>query len=144
MQQTIKFTTMKKMMMVLSTAGVFALFTPSAGYAQASAKNAATPAQSLEAKAERQTLKAAKELALNDEQKSKFKKFAMDRLYKIQPIQEKIKSTSDEKEKENLKLQKKQINEEFFNNVNTILTPAQQELFKKKKEELMEHKHDKK
>ncbi|GAB4208976.1 MAG: hypothetical protein Fur0023_20930 [Bacteroidia bacterium] len=132
---------MKKMMMVLGIAGASAIFTPCTMNAQMNAKSAAVPAKDIEAKAERQTAKAEKELALNEEQKSKFKKFAMDRLYKIQPIQEKIKATSDEKEKENLKLQKKQINEEFFTNVNSILTPAQQELFKKKRDELMEHKH---
>ncbi|MEW6774335.1 MAG: hypothetical protein AB1304_10105 [Bacteroidota bacterium] len=136
---------MKKMMLILGATGAMFLLTPAHVNAQsAAAKSAATPAQDLEAKANRQTERAVKELALNDEQKSKFKKFAMDRLYKIQPIQEKIKSTSDEKEKENLKLQKKQINEEFIKNVNSILTTAQQEIFKQKREELMEHKHDKK
>ncbi|GIV27217.1 MAG: hypothetical protein KatS3mg027_1031 [Bacteroidia bacterium] len=129
--------------MVLGLASVLCLMTPLMSTAQTTAKNAMTPARDLEAKANKQTEKAAKELALNDEQKSKFKKFAMDRLYKVQPINEKIKATKDEAEKQNLKAQKKQINEEFFNNVNNILTPAQQELWKKKKEELMEHKHEK-
>ncbi|MCX7727840.1 MAG: hypothetical protein N2203_00045 [Bacteroidia bacterium] len=135
---------MKKIMLVLGIAGVIVAFAPHTIHAQTSAKSTMTPAQDLEAKAERHTQEATKELALNDEQKSKFKKFAMDRLYKIQPIQEKIKAASNEKEKENLKLQKKQINDEFIKNVNTILTPAQQEIFKKKMEKKLEkdeHKH---
>lgn len=130
---------MRKVIAIFGVAGVVNFFTPNVAMAQANAKNVTTPAETIEAKAERQTQRAVKELGLNDEQKSKFKKFAIERLYKIQPIQEKLQSTSDEKEKENLKLQKKQINEEFFNNVNSILTPAQQELLKKKKEEMMEH-----
>lgn len=135
---------MKKLMFILGIAGATTIVSPTSLNAQAAAKNTTTPAKDLEAKANRQTERATKELGLNEEQKSKFKKFAMDRLYKIQPIQEKIQATSDEKEKQNLKLQKKQINEEFFNNVNSILTPAQQELLKQKKEELIEHKHGKK
>ncbi len=135
---------MKKLAFLLGVAGVVCFFTPSATMAQTTAKNTMTPAKDLETKADNQTAKAARELALNDEQKSKFKKFAMDRLYKVQPINEKIKATKDDAEKQNLKNQKKQINEEFFNNVNSILTPAQQELWKKKKEELMEHKHNNK
>lgn len=134
---------MKKLGIVFGIASTLCFIMPATTLAQSSAKNAMTPAKELEAKADRQTEQAAKELALNDEQKSKFKKFAMDRLYRVQPINEKIKATKDETEKQNLKAQKKQINEEFFNNVSTILTPAQQELWKKKIEELMEHKHEK-
>jgi hypothetical protein len=137
---------MKKLMFVFGVAGVVTLSTPSLMNAQTAGKSAAVSLKDdIEAKATRHTERATKELALNDEQKSKFKKFDMDRLYKIQPIQEKIKATSDEKEKENLKLQKKQINDEFIQNVNGILTPAQQEIFKKKIEEIIEkkenHKH---
>lgn len=136
---------MKKLGLTLGLAGAICLFAPVVTKAQKSAaKTSVSPAEELNAKAERQTLKAAKELGLNEEQENKFKKFDMDRLYKVQPINEKIKTTSDEKEKENLKMQKKQINEEFFNNIASILTPAQQEIWKKKKEEYMNHKVDKK
>ena len=128
---------MKKITLILGIAGSVAFLMPTSINAQApTAKNTMTsPADDLNAKAERQTERAAKELALNEEQKSKFKKFDIDRLYKIQPINEKIKATKDENEKAQLKAQKQQINQEFFNNVNSILTPAQQELWKKKFEE---------
>jgi len=137
---------MKKLMFVLGVTGLFTLSTPCLLNAQTAGKSAAVSLrEDIEAKATRHTERAAKELALNEDQKSKFKKFEMDRLYKIQTIKEKIEATSDEKEKENLKLQKKQINDEFIQNVNGILTPAQQELFKKKIEEIIEkkenHKH---
>jgi Spy/CpxP family protein refolding chaperone len=128
---------MKKITLILGIAGSVAFLMPTSINAQApTAKSTMTsPSDDLNAKAERQTERAAKELALNEEQKSKFKKFDIDRLYKIQPINEKIKATKDENEKAQLKAQKQQINQEFFNNVNSILTPAQQELWKKKFEE---------
>lgn len=134
---------MKKFTFILGIVGSMAFLIPTTINAQAPiAKNTmASSTDDLNAKADRQTEKAAKELALNEEQKSKFKKFDIDRLYKIQPINEKIKSTKDENEKAQLKAQKQQINQEFFNNVNSILTPAQQELWKKKFDELKEEKH---
>lgn len=132
---------MKRLSFVLGMAGFVLLTNPFSIQAQTMAKKSTNTAVSIEDKAERQAAKATKELGLNDEQRSKFKKFAADRLYKVQPINEKIQTTSDETEKANLKAQKKQINEEFFNNVNSILTPAQQEIWKKKREELQNHKH---
>ncbi len=137
---------MKKLGLVLGVASIAWLTTPTVSNAQTTAKVATKPAPTIEERAEKQTMKAVKELGLNDEQKAQFKKFALDRLYKVQPINEKIQSTSDEKEKASLRTQRKQINEEFFNNVNGILTPAQQEIWKKKKEEMINkhkeaHKH---
>lgn len=131
---------MKKLGFVLGVTGLVCVTTPAVGVAQTAAKNAMTPAEDLNAKADRHTAQAVKELGLNDEQKSKFRKFEIDRLYRVQPINEKLRSISDEKEKERLREQKRQINEDFFKNVSTILTPAQQEIWKKKKEELMEKK----
>ncbi len=136
---------MRKMMVILGIAGSSALFIPCTMNAQMSVRSASVPAKNvtedIEAKAEKQTAEAERELALNEDQKSKFKKFAMDRLYKIQPIQEKIKSTTDENEKEKLKKEREQINDEFIKNVNSILTPAQQELFKKKIDEMKKAKN---
>lgn len=130
---------MKKLAFTLGIAGLVTVLNPAASHAQTAANNNKTTLTSYEdinTKADKQTAEATKELGLNDEQKSKFKKFAMDRLYKIQPINEKIRAAKDEKEKENLKAQKKQINDEFIKNVNGFLTPQQQEIFKKKLEEL--------
>lgn len=137
---------MRKLLIILGVAGVGLFLNQNVVCAQqqkvSSPSRAVTPYEDLNAKAEKQTQEATKDLGLNDEQKSKFKKLAMERLYRIGPINEKIQSSTDESEIEKLKIQKKQINDEYIKKVNEFLTPNQQELFKKKLDEIKQQRRE--
>jgi hypothetical protein len=128
---------MKKLMFVFGVAGVVTLSTPSLMNAQTAGKSAAvSQREEIEAQVERDLLEISKDLNLNEQQKSVFKKLDTDRLYKIYPIKEKIKTTTDENEKQKLIAEREKINDEYIKNFNSYLTPAQQEIFKKKIEEM--------
>ncbi len=126
---------MKKLGLVLGVAGLLAFISPSV-VAQNKQASVTQPKESIEEKAEKQAAKATKEIGLNDEQRSKFKKFASDRLYKITPLKEKMNATADATEKANLKKQIEAINTEYIDRVNLMLTPEQQQKFKVYIEEL--------
>lgn len=83
----------------------------------------------------RESERMAKELGLNDDQKTKVKNYAFERITANQAIREKMKSMPDGPDKKALHKQTKGNKDKFMTNVNSVLTPEQQTKWKQLIEE---------
>lgn len=78
----------------------------------------------------RESERMAKELGLNDDQKTKVKNYAFERITANQAIREKIKGMPDGPDKKALHKEMKGNKDKFMSNVNNVLTPEQQTKWK--------------
>lgn len=88
-----------------------------------------------EERAERETNRMTRELTLTTEQQSQFKAFALERINGIKSLQDKIKASTDQAEKESLQNEIKVVGEKFDTNVKSILTAEQLPKWEAKKEQ---------
>jgi hypothetical protein len=116
---------MKKLFLTISVLSALT-FTAAAQADRKPAPTTAAEAQSPEERATNETAKASASLGLNDNQKAKFKQFALDRATANKPLREKGKASTNKAEKQTIHSQLKANNEKFFSSVNAILTPEQQ------------------
>lgn len=79
-----------------------------------------------EQKADKETNNSASKLNLTEDQKAKFKVFALDRIRSNKAVREKIKTAPSDAEKQKLHSEIKANSEKFFSNVSGILTADQQ------------------
>lgn len=79
-----------------------------------------------EQKAQAETAKATKKLALNDKQKAIYKQFVLQRMAVNKPIRQKLKATTDLATRESLKKELNANRDKFRTNVNAMLNPEQQ------------------
>lgn len=79
-----------------------------------------------EQRADKETTKATTALSLNEDQKAKFKTYALDRIRSNRALREKAKASTDKTEKQKLHQEAKANNDKFYNNVNSILNADQQ------------------
>lgn len=113
---------------------------------ESKAQTAARPAQSKqerpmptpEEQAQKQTDRATREFGLTTDQQSKFKAFALERINTVQPIREKMKTTTDKAERQKMHGEMKAANDKFDQNVKGILTAEQLPKWEARKEQHME------
>lgn len=133
---------MKKIFLTLAAFSALT-FSVAAQNTQKTAANAEQAPLTPEQKADKETANAAAKLGLNDDQKAKFKVYALDRIRSNKALREKAKASTNAEEKKSLHTESKANHEKFFTNVNSILTADQQTKWANHKKK-MEEKRDKK
>jgi hypothetical protein len=115
---------MKKLLLTIATVSALTL----TGVAQNNQKAAGTEQAPLtpEQKADKETNNAAAKLGLTDDQKAKFKVYALDRVRSNNAIREKAKASKNADEKKAFRAEAKANHDKFSTNVNSILTSDQQ------------------
>jgi Spy/CpxP family protein refolding chaperone len=142
--QTVKQTIMKKMILSLALVAGIAVGLSAQNSAPApsttqGAKKGGTP----EERAARGAERAAKDLGLSADQKSKWQTAALERINANAPLHEKMKGSTTPEERKSLHQQAKANNEKFDNTVKGFLTPDQNTKYEQmkadRKQKMKEH-----
>lgn len=116
---------MKKLFLTLAAVSALTLTTAAQDAKKTGAASEQAPLTP-EQKADKEVAKASTALTLTEDQKAKFKTYALDRIRSNRALREKAKATTSKEEKHKLHQEAKANNDKFYNNVNSILNADQQ------------------